>query len=412
MSSSSRISGITVRSSARNFQRAQPHLRPRLQYRSYADVSSQAKTAGGGGIVGGLIGGATVLVAGYGYYHFSGAKTAVQTMSSAKGYFQQAKNKVQEQTPEPNQAIEWLHSTALAYAGFIPGAKGYVDQAFKDVESIRSKHGDKVDGIIRDGYEELKKVTQEGDMSIETTGKVWNVIQDKLQQIGELAGDAIEDILNNHPDVKEKVGGNIDQLKQLQEQYGPKVKSEVDKTWEQISSIVSKGVSASTASEIQKVVQEKVELIKSMGDKAYQEGKEQVKPYLEKSPKVKQLIEENEEALKQGNIKELWDKIRNAVESGDTEEIEKYVKDTAEKAKDQGQKYGIDIEKYLQSFEKYVPGSSDIMTKVQQLQKVGKEHGAEAEKIFKSAIDEIKQVLKRKTEEAEKVAKSAKKESK
>lgn len=36
--------------------------------------------------------------------------------------------------------------------------------------------------------------------------------------------DAAEDVLENHPQLKEKLGGSADQLKQLGEQIGPKAK--------------------------------------------------------------------------------------------------------------------------------------------------------------------------------------------
>jgi len=361
----------------------------------------------GPGVVGGLVGGGAVFTALYGYYYFSGAKTAVDAASTTKAYFQSAKSKIAENTPEPNQAIEWLHKTALAYAGFVPGASGYIDAAFKDLESVRAKHGDKVDAIVKEAYDELKQVSKEGDMSFGTAQKVWSILEEKLRKIGELAGDAVEDILDNHPDIKDKVGDNVKQLRQYQDKYGPQFKEEVDKTWQQVAGVVQKGVSVSTVPEIKRIIEEKMQQLRKLGDEAYNKGLEQAKPYLEKSPKVKQLVEENTDALKQGNVQELWERVKKAVESGSTEDFEKYVQSAKEKVSQGGKSLGFNVDKYLQQ----IPGSSEVMSKLSKLQEVGQKHGPEAEKLFKSTIDEIKQVLQKKTEEAQKVADKAKKES-
>lgn len=105
----------------------------------------------------------------------------------------QAAKKLQESTPEPNEALEWLRSTALTYAAFIPGAKGYVNSAFKDLDAVRSKHGGEVDEIVRKTYDEIKAVSKDKGASVETAQKVWDILQERLKEIGNLAGDAMED---------------------------------------------------------------------------------------------------------------------------------------------------------------------------------------------------------------------------
>ena len=68
--------------------------------RGYASESTA--NAGGGNsqaIVGGLVGGLLVFTGGYGWYYFSGAKTAVSTAQQTKQYFDQAAKKVQESAP-------------------------------------------------------------------------------------------------------------------------------------------------------------------------------------------------------------------------------------------------------------------------------------------------------------------------
>jgi len=58
--------------------------------RFQSSQSSSTATDSGGlssGVIGGITGGALVFGAAYGYYHFSGAKTAVNSLHAAKSYF-------------------------------------------------------------------------------------------------------------------------------------------------------------------------------------------------------------------------------------------------------------------------------------------------------------------------------------
>lgn len=77
--------------------------------------------------------------------------------------------------------------------------------------------GGEVDKIVSSAYQELKDVTSKNGMSVETAQKSWDILQKYLQQIGELAADSAQEIINNHPDLKEKVGGNMDQLRSMGE---------------------------------------------------------------------------------------------------------------------------------------------------------------------------------------------------
>ena len=114
----------------------------------------------------------------------------------------QAAKKLSDATPDsPNEAIEWLRNTALSYSAFIPGAKGYVNSAFNDLDAIRAKHGDEVDEIVKKTYNEIKDVTKSKGASTETALKVWEIMQARLKEIGNLAGDAMEQIMDNHPGV-------------------------------------------------------------------------------------------------------------------------------------------------------------------------------------------------------------------
>ena len=332
----------------------------------------------------------------------------MNTARKAEDTFKSYSKQLKESSPEPNEALEWLRSTAKSYAAFIPGAKGYVDSAFDDLDAVRNKHGKEVDDIVKEAYGELKDISQEG-MSVAAATKAWDILQKHLKRIGDLAGDAASDIINNHPALKEKVGGNLDQLKQMGDKYGPEAKKQVDETWDQIRDIIKSGASASTIPKIQSLVQEKVQKIQELGGKVWDQGLEKAKPYLDKSPEVKKLVEENKEKLKkQGNVQELYEKVKDAVQSGNTDALKQYVQNTV---KNVGQASGGDgggIAKYLNMF----PDGGEIIPKLKQLQDIAQEHGEEAEKIAKDTVKEIQEVLQKKVGEAEDLAQKAKKNAK
>ncbi|KAF2147097.1 uncharacterized protein K452DRAFT_282083 [Aplosporella prunicola CBS 121167] len=353
------------------------------------------------GAAAGLVGG---FAGAYGLYHFSGTRDIVKKSQQAKSYLDSGINKIKENTPEPNEALQYLRQTAVSYAAFIPGAKQYVNAAFDDLDTIRGKHGDEVDKIVREAYTELQKVAQ-GGANLETAYKAWDVIQKHLKRVGELAGDAAQDIINNHPELKEKLGGRLDQLKQMGDQYGPEAKKQVDQTWEQIQDIVKSGISADSADKIRKLVQEKVELVKKMGDEAWKKGMEQAKPYLDKNPKVKEIVEQNADALKQGDLSGLWEQVRSATESGDTGKLKDFINEQTDKAKKSG--FG-GLDQYLNK----IPGGDQLLPKLGQLQEIANKHGKEAEQLLRDTIDELSQVLNKKSEDAKKIAEKASKDAK
>lgn len=398
--------GAITRAARRPVPRT-PYARIQVQNARFQSTSAgQSAPAGTSpALIGAVTGSLATLTIGYVWYRQSGARDLLAATKTTKNYVTAGKNKLKESTPEPNEALNMLRSAAKSYAVFIPGASGYIDSAFKDLDDIRSKHGDEVDKIVREAYGELQDIAKNGDISVLTAKRAWDIIVKHLGRIGDLAGDSAQQIMDNHPQLKEKVGGNIDKLKEYSDKYGPEAKKEADRTWQQISDIVKTGLSAENVSKIQKVVQEKVEKMKQLGDEAYKKGMEQAKPYLEKNPKVKELVEQNADALKSGNVQELYNKIKSAVESGDTGDLESYVKSAAGKAKESG--FG-GLDQYLNK----IPGGDQIIPKLTQLQEVAEKHGDDAQKIIKEAVSEISEVLKKKGSEAEDLAKKAKEDSK
>jgi hypothetical protein len=185
----------------------------------------------------------------------------------------------------------------------------------------------------------------------------------------------------------------------------------VDETWQQAKEILAGGFSLQTANKVRQLVDEKVEQVKKLGDEAWKRGLEQAKPYLDKNPQVKELVEKNADLLKQGNVTELFKQVTSAVEGGNLSQLEDYVNNAVEKAKSKGSQAAGSFGGFDQFF-KMIPEGSEIMPKLQQLTQVFKEHSKEGEQLLRETAEELKKVLEEKAKKAQKIAESARKESK
>lgn len=372
------------------------------RFQSTSSSSGSASSGANSALIGGVAGGAFAAATGYAWYSFSGAKTLVDTNRQAKQYLEQAKQKLAEAAPEPSESYAWFKKTVTRYAVFIPGAREYTDTAFKDLEKIKERHGDEFDKIIQDAYKELSDVSKKGEFNADTAFQAFHVLQKHLDRLLDLAGDVGEDLLDNHPTLKEKVGGSWDQLKQMGDAYGPQAKEEVNKTWNQVSDIVKRGAGLDAVTEIKKLIDEKREKVQKLRDEAWQKGLDESKQFMEKNPKLKSLVEENADALKKGNFQDLWGLLKESASSGKMEDVEKFVKEKVDQVG-----FG-DLDKWL----KAIPGGSNILPQLQTLQTVAQKKGGEAEKVLKETFEEVQEVLKKRKEQVEKLAEEGKEEAK
>ncbi|TDZ10347.1 hypothetical protein C8034_v012157 [Colletotrichum sidae] len=402
-----------VRSTLPRATRAVRAPRQQLRFQSTTS-SSSASTSGssshfGAGVAGGVVGAGLL----YTIYTFTPAgRTASKVNKAAKEAekkYKVAAQKLQENTPSADQAIDYIKQFAYSYVGWIPGGRAYVDSAFNDFETVRKNHREEADELINDAYKQFQDVAKAG-LSLDAVHKAYEVLADLSKKIASLGGDALSDIIDNHPQLKDKLGGNIDQLKQLGDQYGPEAKKQVDETWKQVKDVLAGGFTASNFDKARKVIEEKIEQVKKLGDEAWKKALEEAKPYLDKNPKVKELVEKNADTLKQGNAKELFDKARSAVESGDLGGLESYVGDAVDKAKSKGSQLGsfAGLDQYF----KMIPDGDQIIPKLKQLREVADKHKDEGEKLFKETIEEVKKVLESKAKKAEDIANKAKNEAK
>jgi hypothetical protein len=395
---------MLARNAIRTARVSRIHRAPLRCIRNQSTVN-QSSSGTSPALIGGIAGGAAAVAGFYGWYHFSGAKTIVQTANSTKGAYQNMVKSLQEKAPEPNEALDVLKKTALSYAAFIPGARGYIESAFNDLETVRKNRSGEVDKIVKEGYGELHDLTKKGDASLETAQKAWQILQKHIEKLGSLASDSAGDIIGNHPELKEKFGGNIDQIKQLGDRYGSEGKKIANQTWDQVRDAVKDGIDTGSLAKVKDIIQQNVDKLKKFGDDAWNKGLEEIKPQLEKNPKLKEAIEKNSDRLKQGDVSQLWNIVKSSANSGSTKEAEDYIKNATQKAKDSAP---AGLDQLLGS----IPSGGAISSKLSQLYDIAKEHGEEAEKLTKDTLNEIQEVLQKRLSQAEKIADKAKDESK
>lgn len=387
-----------------------PRQQLRFQSTTPAASSSSSSSHLGAGIAGGVAGALLF----YGAYTFTPAgRTASKVNKVAKDAelkYLAASKKLQENTPSADDAVSYIKQFAYSYVAWIPGGRAYVDTAFNDWAKVRENHKEEADQLVNDAYKQFQDVAKAG-LSLEAMSKAYEVIADLTKKVANLSADAFTDIIDNHPQIKEKLGGNVDQLKEMGEKYGPEAKKQVDETWKQLKDLISGGFDASTITKARSLIDEKVKQVQKLGDEAWKKGLEEAKPMLDKNPKIKELVENNADALKQGNAKELFDKVKASVESGDLGDLEKYVTSTIDSAKSKGSSMASGSWGGLDKYVKMIPQGDQILPKLQQLGEVADKHKEEGEKLLKETLEELKQVLEKKSQKAEDIASKAKKEA-
>lgn len=389
--------------------------RSQIRFQSSSTSSTSSTPSAGGtpwaaGVLGGVVGASLF----YGVYSFTPSGRTASSLNKAvieaEKKYQIAAKKLQQKTPSADEAIDSIKQVAYSYVGWVPGGRSYVDAAFKDWDKVRENHKDEADKIITDAYKQFQDVSKSG-LSLATATRAYEILADLTKKIASLTGDAISDILDNHPEVKKKFGGNVDQLKQLSEKYGPEAKKQVDETWKQVKDIFANGFSEENITKARKLIEEKLQEVRKLGDQAWNKALEEAKPYLDKNSKVKELVEKNADALKQGDVKKLFEKAKSAVDSGNLSDLEGYVKDLTKQARSSAESLTSGWGS-LDQYSKLLPNGEEVISKLKDLSQVAEKHREEGEKLLQETVEELKQVLEKKSKKAQEIADQVKKEVK
>jgi hypothetical protein len=273
---------------------------------------------------------------------------------------QVAKTKLAENTPNPSQALAYLRSVAKSYSAVIPGASSYVDSTFDGIDKLTETHGDEVNKIVSDAYNEIKDiVSKQKTIDLETAIQVLNVIKKRGAELSKLAADigsdALGPILDKHPEVKEALGGGWNEFKERAQQAGDKGQDALNEVTKSVQDIFKGGFSPEAIAKAKDTIQKKAKELQEMGQagakKTWDEAMRKGGPYLDKfPPQIKEAIQNNSSLLMTlggaGGAGQIWKMIQSGAEKAKDgkidEETVNRVKDFIEKqvksAKEKGSK--------------------------------------------------------------------------
>ena len=156
-----------------------------------------------------------------------------------KQYLQETKDsviaKAKDAAKNPSETLKYLRNVAKSYSAFVPGASGYVDSTFDELEKLREEHGEDMDKVLTETRDELVKAAKEGKADTKTAARVYGVLSDGIQRLQKLGKTAGESFLENNPQLKERFGNGYGQLKGLAEKAGPEGRKVLDEVTNKVS---------------------------------------------------------------------------------------------------------------------------------------------------------------------------------
>lgn len=302
----------------------------------------------------------------YAWYHLSGTSKVVDDARTVQKKIDAAK----QATPSPSAAASFIRSVLESQLSAIPGAKA----AFAKFDELADSHGDEFANIISETYNELWAVLEKGGDN--NAQKVTEILTKRGKQLKNLSVDAGEQILEEYPQVREKLGGAFQEVQGWADQYGPEAKKQANEVYDEVKKILEAGVSVEGLTRVKKLVDEKKEEVKKLGSKAakesYEKGEKQVQEALKNYPEVKKVLEQYKDKITGGGISvaaipTIFKQISNLKGDGKdgAEKIKSYIDKTIEK----GQKKGSSLldsdlvadtvsmaEKYIRAF----PGGEKV----------------------------------------------------
>ncbi|KAI0082051.1 hypothetical protein K474DRAFT_1655985 [Panus rudis PR-1116 ss-1] len=420
-------------------------LTQRFQSSNVGGSTSTSSSSVGTHVAAGLAGGGAVLLGAYAYYHFSGAKRAVDTAKSASEYLQQTKASIQENAPKsPNEALEMLRNMVKSYAGVIPGASAYVDTTFDALDEMRESHGEDVNRILNDTYQEISSLVKDSQTVDIATGmkvmEVWRRRTGELNEIAQKAGKNLYGAFEQkHPEAAKFFGSRLNELRELAERSGPEAKKVFDDTAEQVRRIMAKGPSPEALNEARELVQSKASQIREVAQKssqqAWDKALQQASPYLDKVPEIKELISQNASKFvaagaaslgsSKGEAEEVFEKVKEVAEEAGKdgkvkdkqkiEELKQFVQRKAEEASQKANAQFVQSWETLQEWIRSVPGGDEALQKIPEFgafSELAKNRGEDAKNLAKETYDDIVKLLQEKSKKASKLAEEAKEETK
>ncbi len=369
------------------------------------------------GVAGGLVGAGLL----YGIYQTTPTAKMARKINAgvreAEKKYEQAAATIKDKTPTTDEALDKLKQFCYSYASWVPGGRQYVDKAFDDLAVIRESHSDEVDQLVKDTYREFQSVARSG-FSLESASKVFDAMANLAKKIASLSVNVADQILERHPQLNDTVGEPIRKLKDMGTQYGPEAKKLVDETWSQVNDIMASGFSVESADKVRKVIDERTQQVRKIGDKLWDKSLEQAKPYFDKAPRVKELITGNSDLLKQGNITKLFEQIKSLGDGGDMAKLEDGVKRAIENAKAMGSKTAsMASGASFEGLKEFLGSASEdagrkLQDNIGALSEAVSKHEEEGKELLEETKEDLRKVLADKAKKAHDIVDGVKREAK
>ncbi|KAI8588763.1 hypothetical protein BDZ88DRAFT_420433 [Geranomyces variabilis] len=282
--------------------------------------------------VAGVAGGSAVLLAGYGYYRYSGAADVVaaaqKTVDAAKA--------IQEKAPSPSAAgkavVNAIKAVSPGFVAVIPGLDDVLNKGLSQLDELAETHGDEVNELVHKMYADLQKLSKKG-FNEDTLKEAVALIQERLkeaQKLGvKIGSDATDKVLESNPELKKSVESGINELKDMVD--SPEVEKILHDTYAELKKMADKGFSPEAVIAagllVKKNVAKAQQVAGKVGDAAWDKAAEAAKPYLDKMPEVQKLLEgklddvkkiarENGGPEAEKIITDLYDELKKISEKG------------------------------------------------------------------------------------------------
>ncbi len=178
--------------------------------------------------------------------------------------------------------VNYLRS---ASATLIPGSAPFLGKVFDQIEQISKEHGDDVKKIFDETYKDFEKLAKEGALDSQTASKAVDILQKRVQELqqlaGEVGGDAYNKLVTENPKLKDQISEQYNKLKEVIEKAKEK-KPEAQNLLKDTSSELAKifkenGVSEKTVKQAQELLKKKAEEAKKLGEDLAKDAKKDEK---------------------------------------------------------------------------------------------------------------------------------------
>ena len=208
-------------------------------------------------------------VVGFAWYHFSGTRQLVSTAQEGIKQAQVLKETVKDKAGDSAETLKYLRS---ASATLIPGSAPFLGKVFDQIEEISNEHGDEVKKIFQETYDDFEKLAKHGGLDPKTASKTVEILQKRVKQIQDLAGEAGGDVYNKlfseNAELRDKTSEQYKNLKDLvskAKEKKPEVQKLLKDTGAELTNIFKSGdFGKKNIDKAQKLLKEKAEEAKKL----------------------------------------------------------------------------------------------------------------------------------------------------